>query len=59
MGNPDGITRLFVGNLNRKITEDQLRNAIDGITHIKWYVNISFYSRLLNLILFLSASQDY
>ena len=34
--NPDRITRLFVGNLNRKITEEQLMNAFDGITHIKW-----------------------
>lgn len=34
--NPDGITRLFCGNLNRKVTEDQLKQCIDGITHIKW-----------------------
>lgn len=34
--NPDGITRLFVGNLNRKITEEELRACIEGITHIKW-----------------------
>jgi nucleolin len=34
--NPDRITRLFVGNLHRKITEEQMKNAIDGITYIKW-----------------------
>ena len=27
---------IYEGNLNRKITENQLFNAIDGITHIKW-----------------------
>eukprot|EP01035_Chromulina_nebulosa_P020809 gene20809-26976_t len=37
--NPDGITRLFCGNLNRKITEEQLKKSIDGITHIKWIVD--------------------
>ena len=26
----------LIGNLNRKITESQLFNAIEGITHIKW-----------------------
>lgn len=35
--NPDSITRLFIGNLNRKINEEQLKSAIDGITHIKWF----------------------
>lgn len=34
--NPDRITRLFCGNLKIDITEEQLRNAIPGITHIKW-----------------------
>eukprot|EP00607_Mallomonas_marina_P009975 CAMPEP_0182420870 /NCGR_PEP_ID=MMETSP1167-20130531/5951_1 /TAXON_ID=2988 /ORGANISM="Mallomonas Sp, Strain CCMP3275" /LENGTH=357 /DNA_ID=CAMNT_0024597383 /DNA_START=37 /DNA_END=1110 /DNA_ORIENTATION=+ len=34
--NPDRITRLFCGNLNKKITEEQLKNALPGITHIKW-----------------------
>jgi nucleolin len=34
--NPDGITRLFCGNLKKEITEEQLHNAINGITHIKW-----------------------
>ena len=34
--NPDGITRLFVGNLNKNVTEEQLRNTFDGIHYIKW-----------------------
>lgn len=34
--NPDGITRLFCGNLNRNVTEEQLRTCIEGVTHIKW-----------------------
>jgi hypothetical protein len=34
--NPDGITRLFCGNLNKKITEEELKSAIEGITFIKW-----------------------
>jgi len=34
--NPDGITRLFCGNLKKEITAEQLHNAINGITHIKW-----------------------
>lgn len=34
--NPDKITRLFCGNLKLNITEEQLMNCIDGITHIKW-----------------------
>ena len=34
--NPDNITRLFVGNLNRKITEEELRGCFEGVTHIKW-----------------------
>jgi len=37
--NPDRITRLFCGNLNKKITEDQLKNAIPGIMHIKWIID--------------------
>jgi hypothetical protein len=28
--NPDGITRLFCGNLKKEITEEQLHNAING-----------------------------
>jgi hypothetical protein len=34
--NPDRITRLFCGNLKLTITEEQLTNCINGITHIKW-----------------------
>ena len=34
--NPDGITRLFCGNLNKKITEEELKACLDGVTHIKW-----------------------
>lgn len=34
--NPDGITRLFCGNLNKSITEEELMTAIPGITYIKW-----------------------
>jgi hypothetical protein len=33
--NPDGITRVFCGNLSLNITEEQLRAAVDGITYIK------------------------
>jgi hypothetical protein len=34
--NPDGITRIFCGNLNRNITEKQLRSHIENIIYIKW-----------------------
>ena len=34
--NPDRITRLFCGNLNKKVTEDELKGCLSGITHIKW-----------------------
>lgn len=34
--NPDGITRLFCGNLNKKITEEELKGCLEGLTHIKW-----------------------
>jgi len=34
--NPDGITRLFCGNLKLDITEEQLREQFPGITYIKW-----------------------
>ena len=37
--NPDGITRLFCGNLKKDITEEQLRNAIAGIKYIKWMID--------------------
>jgi nucleolin len=34
--NPDGITRIFCGNLTRTVTEEQLRAHIEDITFIKW-----------------------
>ena len=34
--NPDKITRLFCGNLSKRVTEEALKACIDGITHIKW-----------------------
>lgn len=34
--NPDKITRLFCGNLNRNITEDKLKSTINDIVFIKW-----------------------
>jgi RNA recognition motif-containing protein len=34
--NPDRITRLFCGNLNKNITEDELKAAIPGVLFIKW-----------------------
>jgi RNA recognition motif-containing protein len=34
--NPDRITRLFCGNLNKKMTEDDIKGCLSGITHIKW-----------------------
>jgi len=34
--NPDGITRLFCGNLKLDVTEEALRGHITGITFIKW-----------------------
>ncbi|KAK3265002.1 hypothetical protein CYMTET_26286 [Cymbomonas tetramitiformis] len=34
--NPSGCTRVFIGNLNFSIEEEELREAIPGITHIKW-----------------------
>lgn len=34
--NPDGITRLFCGNLKLDMTEETLRAHIPGITFIKW-----------------------
>jgi RNA recognition motif-containing protein len=41
LDNPDGITRLFVGNLNKNITEEQLKSCIEGITFIKWITDKS------------------
>jgi nucleolin len=34
--NPDKITRLFCGNLNKKVTQEELQKCIEGITFIKW-----------------------
>jgi len=34
--NPDKITRLFCGNLKKEITEEQLKEALPGVTFIKW-----------------------
>jgi nucleolin len=34
--NPDKITRLFCGNLNKNITEEQLKEHLPGISFIKW-----------------------
>ncbi len=34
--NPDRITRLFCGNLSRKITEEDLMARIEGVNYIKW-----------------------
>eukprot|EP00611_Tribonema_gayanum_P027665 TRINITY_DN690_c0_g2_i3.p1 TRINITY_DN690_c0_g2~~TRINITY_DN690_c0_g2_i3.p1 ORF type:complete len:429 (-),score=124.25 TRINITY_DN690_c0_g2_i3:505-1791(-) len=36
MDNPGKITRLFVGNLSFKIDEAVLKEALPGVTHIKW-----------------------
>ena len=30
------VTRLFCGNLNKKITEEELQGRLPGITFIKW-----------------------
>ncbi len=30
------ITRLFCGNLNRKVTEEELMSFLEGIVYIKW-----------------------
>jgi len=35
-GNPQGVTRLFAGNLPFAIDEDSLQAFIPGVTHIKW-----------------------
>jgi len=34
--NPDKITRLFCGNLNKNITEEQLKEHLSGVSFIKW-----------------------
>ncbi|KAL7580122.1 hypothetical protein ACA910_012881 [Epithemia clementina (nom. ined.)] len=35
-GNPQGVTRLFVGNLPFSVDEASLKSFIPGVTHIKW-----------------------
>ena len=30
------ITRLFCGNLSKKITEEELKSRLPGITYVKW-----------------------
>eukprot|EP01031_Cornospumella_fuschlensis_P039208 gene39208-47708_t len=37
--NPDRITRLFCGNLNKTVTEEELQSCLPGITYIKWIVD--------------------
>ncbi|KAJ1431231.1 hypothetical protein B484DRAFT_448494 [Ochromonadaceae sp. CCMP2298] len=34
--NPEKVTRLFCGNLNKTITEEQLKEQLPGTTFIKW-----------------------
>ena len=34
--NPEGITRIFCGNLNKNIKEEELKGCLEGITYIKW-----------------------
>jgi hypothetical protein len=34
--NPDGITRIFCGNLNKKVTEEEMKSCLEGIVYIKW-----------------------
>lgn len=36
VGNPQGITRLFIGNLNFQINETILEEFLPGLTHVKW-----------------------
>mmetsp|Transcript_4080 Transcript_4080/g.5363 ORF Transcript_4080/g.5363 Transcript_4080/m.5363 type:complete len:333 (-) Transcript_4080:117-1115(-) len=35
-GNPQGVTRLFLGNLPFAVDETSLKAFIPGVTHIKW-----------------------
>ena len=30
------VTRLFCGNLNKKISEEELKGRLPGVTFIKW-----------------------
>lgn len=34
--NPDKITRLFCGNLNKNISEEQIKEHLPGVSYIKW-----------------------
>ena len=36
VGNPQGITRLFIGNLSFQINETLLEEFLPGLTHVKW-----------------------
>lgn len=36
VGNPQGITRLFIGNLSFQINETILEEFLPGLTHVKW-----------------------
>ena len=35
------MTRLFCGNLNKKITEEQLKERLPGLLYIKWITDKS------------------
>jgi nucleolin len=35
-GNPQGVTRLFLGNLPFAVDETSLKTFLPGVTHIKW-----------------------
>ena len=35
-GNPEGVTRLFLGNLPFKVDEGMIHDFLPGCTHIKW-----------------------
>ncbi|RYY88668.1 RNA-binding protein [archaeon] len=37
--NPDRITRIFCGNLNKTVTEEELKSCLPGVTYIKWIVD--------------------
>ena len=37
--NPDRITRLFIGNLKKEITEEVMNETFPGIKYIKWIVD--------------------
>lgn len=37
--NPDKVTRLFCGNLNKNVTEEALKDFIPNIVYIKWQVD--------------------